>query len=306
MRLTLEMVAGPAAPRGVVIAPGTEVRVGRKAPCEVVVEADRLMSRQHLVVTFDGTTCRVRDLNSGHGTFIKEESVGSKDVIVPDGEMIRAGATFLRVRLRPDIAVTGSLPGPQRGEAPTALGVDVPPLSETHRRVLEHLKSLPGHLYAVLDAARDEQILGLLMESAEHYQSLYEGEPAGRFVNIAPYLVALPGDCEFLETLVREGWGKSWGVYLTSDRLFDEVRKHLRRFLKVQLEDQEGEVLFRYYDPRVLRVFLPTCAPKETSELFGPIKAYIVEEEKHGSLAEYMRGTAGVESAERLLQPSVG
>jgi hypothetical protein len=30
-------------------------------------------------------------------------------------------------------------------------------------------------------------------------------------------------------------------------------------------------LLFRYYDPRVLRVYLPSCRPSELETVFGPV-----------------------------------
>lgn len=79
-----------------------------------------------------------------------------------------------------------------------------------------------------------------------------------------------------LETVVRDGWGKSWGVYLTSARPFDEVRKHLRQFLMAQLRGGK-QVYFRFYDPRVLRAFLPSCTPEESVRFFGPIRCFCFE-----------------------------
>jgi len=46
------------------------------------------------------------------------------------------------------------------------------------------------------------------------------------------------------------------------------MRQHFRRFITVH--DESGKpLLFRYYDPRVLRTFLPTCNAKELAEIFG-------------------------------------
>jgi hypothetical protein len=61
--------------------------------------------------------------------------------------------------------------------------------------------------------------------------------------------------------------------------------KHLRKFLIVQSEEGK-EMYFRYYDPRVLRVFLPTCEPAQLKEFFGPIEAFLAENEQ-GLLVEY-------------------
>ena len=103
---------------------------------------------------------------------------------------------------------------------------------------------------------------------------------------MAPYLVRLQKDSLLLGSLVLEGWGSSWGVYLTCDHNFQEVRRHLRHFLEGQLPDGK-QVYFRYYDPRVLRVFLPTCNADETKQFFGPIKCYLTEDEKLEALLRF-------------------
>ena len=43
-------------------------------------------------------------------------------------------------------------------------------------------------------------------------------------------------------------------------------------------------VFFRYYDPRVLRTYLPTCEPDEIKTVFGPVKEIVMEVEKEGQL----------------------
>jgi hypothetical protein len=54
------------------------------------------------------------------------------------------------------------------------------------------------------------------------------------------------------------------------------LRQHLRTFLRVT--NQRGRrLIFRYYDPRVMRVYLPTCMPAELRSVFGPIRCYLME-----------------------------
>jgi hypothetical protein len=199
-----------------------------------------------------------------------------------------------RVRLRPD--------------APAATAGDdtAAPIPEApHAAVIACLSSQPEPLFALLDAARDDRVLGHLVGSGVHYQTLYAGVPAERFMKFAPYLAALPVGCELLPPLVREGWGASWGVYLTSGRPFAEVRKHLRRFLTAELEAGKP-VLFRFYDPRVLRVFLPTCTPNESQEFFGPVTSYVVEGDGGAAILEYRRDSAGVGPTTRPLDRAAG
>ena len=145
-----------------------------------------------------------------------------------------------------------------------------------HRAVEAYFSELKEPLFAVLDAARDPLIYASLMECEEPLQSLYEGPKGEELALVVPYLVSLSPQSSFLRTLVRQGWGKSWGIYLTCDRSMDEVRKHLRRLLLVKTESGK-QILFRYYDPRVLRVFLPTCTREELENFFGPIASFTFE-----------------------------
>lgn len=62
-----------------------------------------------------------------------------------------------------------------------------------------------------------------------------------------------------------------------------ELRDHLRKIFIVN--DEEGnEYSFRYYDPRVLRTYLPTCTGEEAKEFFGPIQRILVEAEVPGQM----------------------
>lgn len=280
MRLTLEVPVCPDGPRSFLVEPGREVRVGRDSSAEIALPWDRTLSRRHFALTFDGTTCRLRDLESTQGTLVNDAPVTL--ATLSDGDEILAGGTLLRVRLREPIGV-----GPPASAAVSAsTAPERPPLSPLHARVLETLRGQPGNLFAVLDAARDPAVLGFLMGSGVLFQSLYESPAAMEHASVSPYLAALPRDSAFLETLVREGWGKSWGIYLASAASFEEVRKHLRRFLTVELEGGR-KVLFRFYDPRVLRVFIPTCTADEMREFSGPIEESLFEDEDPRVMLEY-------------------
>ena len=75
----------------------------------------------------------------------------------------------------------------------------------------------------------------------------------------------------------------------------------MRRFLTVY--DHTGKPMyFRYYDPRVLRVFLPTCTPAEQQTMFGPVQSYFAEDEDPDSLLEFtLQQGRVVRSAHRLV-----
>ncbi|XXT18671.1 DUF4123 domain-containing protein [Sorangium sp. So ce429] len=261
MRAFLEVLSGPQACRRMTLVPGQEVRVGRTDEANVVVASDRQMSGVHFAIAFDGASCRVRDLASQKGTLLEGAAIQEAEVC--DGDTIIAGNTWFRVRLRP----------PWGGA-----------LSEDDQRLLEPLvrgvtgalREQGAPLFAIVDAARDERVLALLRESDAAYQSLYEGLQGQVMAEQAPYLVELGGGSLFDEVLVRRGWGMSWGVYVASREPFREVRRHLRKFLFVK--DEAGrDLYFRFYDPRVLRVFLPTCSARQSGAFFEGVEAFLME-----------------------------
>ena len=85
--------------------------------------------------------------------------------------------------------------------------------------------------------------------------------------------------------LLDEGWGQSWGVFLKIGDA-SNLRHHLRKLLKVR--DEAGRhLIFRFQDPRVLRVYLPTCHVDELRQFFGPVTAFLAESASADALVEY-------------------
>jgi len=140
--------------------------------------------------------------------------------------------------------------------------------------------------YAVLDGASIPELRQLLYSLKPEHECLYLGELADDMAEVAPYLVHLEPEAPFTRTVLEQGWGKHWGIFVESEASIRELRQHFRRFLTVY--DPEGKaMLFRYYDPRVLRSYLPTCNAEELGKLFGPVKAYFAEDEKPGSMQRF-------------------
>jgi hypothetical protein len=144
----------------------------------------------------------------------------------------------------------------------------------------------PRETYVVLDAARDDGIFPNLANFDTEDLCLYRGDKAIELANVAPYLINLKREDAFTQWLLMNGWGKSWGIFLQSSASFKELHRHFRKFLMVY--DETGTPLyFRYYDPRVLRVYLPTCNESELQILFGPVERYFVEGKAENQLIEF-------------------
>jgi hypothetical protein len=134
-------------------------------------------------------------------------------------------------------------------------------------------------VYSVLDGASIPDLLDHLYgEIRPEFECLYRGELEPDIAEVAPYLVLLTRDSEFSSWLLAKGWGEHWGMFAIAAADFPAMHRQFRKFLTVH--DPDGKpLLFRYYDPRVLRAYLPTCNEAELKNLFGPIRCFVVEGE---------------------------
>jgi hypothetical protein len=141
-------------------------------------------------------------------------------------------------------------------------------------------------LYALLDAARDARIHSRLVEDKAKALSLFRGEKARELAEVAPYLFALDRDGPLIDWLLEYGWGNSWGIVVESAFSLSELRRHFQSLIMIY-DEKARPLYFRYYDPRVLRVYLPTCNETELSSVFGPVSSYYLEGEESNVLLHY-------------------
>lgn len=155
------------------------------------------------------------------------------------------------------------------------------------KAVSTHLFGEEGvRVFAVLDGALIDHLLDKLAQFEPEYYCLYRGDLKPDMAEVAPYLVRLRPDTAFAEWVIGKGWGQNWGIFVHSPANLQAMRKHFRTFLTVY--DSNGKpMLFRYYDPRVLRLYLPTCNAEELRTIFGPITSYLVESEDSKTLLRY-------------------
>ena len=150
--------------------------------------------------------------------------------------------------------------------------------------------------YAVIDGASCEDLLAKLDEFRPEHVCLYAGELEPDVREVAPYLVRLEAGGEFTHWLLKEGWGKHWGIFVTAPTDLRTLRKHFRTILLVRSPENKS-LYFRYYDPRVIRMFLPTCEPPETRQIFGPCTSLLAENEDPTSAVRwtYKNGAAALQ-----------
>ena len=152
-------------------------------------------------------------------------------------------------------------------------------------------------VFARVDAARDEQIYPALLRADCEWLCLYRGDAAVTMAEVAPYLVELQPYARFTWWLLEKGWGNSWGVFLHAPVKMDRLQAHFRRLVMAQLPNGKM-AYFRFYDPRVLRAYLPTCTPAEKEMMFGPVERFIVEPEDGGEAMVFEAGQDGTGNVE--------
>lgn len=153
-------------------------------------------------------------------------------------------------------------------------------------------------VYAVLDGASIPGLLSKLYQHQPDHFCLYRGELPPDMAEVAPYLVHLQINAEFTTWVTSEGWGKHWGIFALSSADLRSLRQHFRGFLTVY-DPNTRPMLFRYYDPRVLRSYLPTCNSEELAAIFGPVDSYLVEDEA-GEIMLRFQLTSGALKSEKV------
>lgn len=129
---------------------------------------------------------------------------------------------------------------------------------------------------------------------------LFNGKAAEDQATVAPYLIdlTLTNDASprFHRDFFANHWGRGTGIFLRSTAPLDEMKRHFRRFTKLQREGDSRWHFFRFWDPAIASVYFRTiqCDPLRIAQWFGHdlIDSYIVEENA-GRSASLFKNAAG-------------
>ena len=135
-----------------------------------------------------------------------------------------------------------------------------------------------GRLYAAVDAsdapAVPEKARALGEGSAV---CLYQGGDDATYVEVAPYLFRLDeATLRWMQSALEND--PAFGVFIVADINIEGLRRHFRRLLVV-LSPSDTKMNFRFYDPRVLTIFLDCCTAEELDEFYGPVERFGVPTE---------------------------
>lgn len=131
-----------------------------------------------------------------------------------------------------------------------------------------------GHLYGIVDAAQDERIYPLLQQCA-YRVCLFVGKTEPEVSASAPWLISLDPSTDLFHVWRAEGWRANWGIWFHSSMPQADIETLFRRRTLAMLPDGDV-VIFRFFDPRVFRNFLPTCTDDQLADWFSGIVAFLV------------------------------
>jgi hypothetical protein len=316
MHLELLIVDGPQAGRRIPLGRNT-VTFGRSTGAVITFPQDKFMSGMHLSVQYALSCIIVLDLRSSNGTLLNGQRI-AQALAVP-GDVIKIGSLTMQVMIgkapAPEVEPVEPTVSPELPTIATTLEMPavtdemvevtpdpaktmlvrpaIEPVEKVHQSVLTWLLAPRLPLYCLVDPGAHATIPSLLDHASEPKESLYGGAADSMLAKFAPYIVQLGADSELLDELVDKGWGEGWACFFTSEAPLEELGGHFRKFFMVQLEGGK-EVYFRFYDPRVLRGFLPAGSPEELAAFFGPVAEWMLEAKNSAMMLKFSNDSNGL------------
>ncbi|MEH6458733.1 DUF4123 domain-containing protein [Chitinimonas sp. JJ19] len=158
-------------------------------------------------------------------------------------------------------------------------------------KLLPLLARCSGRPYAVVDASHGEQAYELITRWGEHAHCLYSGQEATTLARYAPYLLELRENSAALMELLEQAWQLNWAIFVDGAADWQKVRLQLKKSLFV-LDENKDRHYFRYYDARILRLFLPTASKEQAAQFFGEdIYAFYAKTVNPQQWVEYRRSS---------------
>ena len=145
----------------------------------------------------------------------------------------------------------------------------------------------PEKIFGIFDCARHPDLFDLVSRTYRERGCLFAGDLQPVLERAAPMLLELQPRDGLTDELLRRGWNDAWCTLLEADCNFASLRRHLRKLLRVRTVDGRL-LLFRYYDPRVLRAYFPTCTADELDTMYrDAVVRFVLPSECAGELESY-------------------
>lgn len=327
MGIVLEVLTGKQAGQRLALANNKRAYVGRSTRAHLQISDDLEISQMHFSLKVEGELVRVQRVDMQGELFLNDQKVFECQSQL--GDIILAGQTRFelcdestspRTEGQADSSAAVSLPlivpkeelidlnqvdlfhlGDSVLEPPTTDRNDFPPPPKPewkkgfwsfHGEENFQPNNTNKSMFAIVDCARHADLVKQAKVSGGcDPVSLFLGDRAPQLAHVAPYFFELSYGSHHLEDW-QAALGNSSGILMDCPSSAQDLYIHLRFAFIVQDETNQ-EFFFRFYDPRVLRTYLPTCTPEELAIFFGPVRNWICEDETGSHFVEYSRDSQG-------------
>ena len=137
-------------------------------------------------------------------------------------------------------------------------------------KIKANLFSVESNIYAVIDGAACPELRFKIYDWEPQSVCLWSGALEPDIQEVAPYMVLLDRESTFTDWLISQGWNNNWNIFIQSTLDFKAFKKQIRKLLRVKSPEGKNMV-FRFYDPRVLDVFLASIESTQKEEFFQGI-----------------------------------
>ncbi len=153
-------------------------------------------------------------------------------------------------------------------------------------RLSDILLTQNSNAYALIDAAKMEELTTQLLIYEPLHCNLFVGQDVIELEEVAPYLVALHHNDAFTAWVMDEVYGNDGAIFLHSTHDIDTLASHFREYLYVTREiphPQTGkpviqEGVLAFYDPRVLPAWLESIEAETKTAFLSPLEMLYCED----------------------------
>lgn len=140
--------------------------------------------------------------------------------------------------------------------------------------------------YLLLDGAQIDDLLKTIyrLNKSAEVDVLYINTRFAELQKVSPILVKVQSG-EPLFHKFQQDWQQTAGIHFIAKGDIYTLGNHLRSSLQAKINNQP--VIFRYYDPRILELWLETISIEQQSQFMGPITTLYIFSSKEQKQLEY-------------------
>lgn len=146
------------------------------------------------------------------------------------------------------------------------------------------------HHYLILDGAQIGDLIKTIyrLQPAAEIDILYLNTPFAELQEVSPVLVKITPNNALYQHFQAQ-WQNTAGIHMIATGDLYSLGNHLRTSLQAKINGQA--YFFRFYDPRILSLWLETLTKQQQQQFMGSISKLYLPDPNTGELIEYTNDT---------------